>query len=203
MDPDPYCFCLDPYCFCLDLDPYQSSVCIRIRIHFLRIRIHSLWIRIHFLWICIHFFADPHPFLQIRIHFLRQSWEFLIGFLSESLIFLQKTSDSLRKNKQFANLLIFGEQIAHDHSFLVSDLSDLLTLLMKKREWWAICSHCLWKKGNERIAHFFYIQKTYQKIQLQSNFFSKSLIRSFIMSDLSKLLTFAHLTWAIPSRLFF
>ena len=133
MDPDPYCFCLDPYCFCLDLDPYQSSVCIRIRIHFLRIRIHSLWIRIHFLWICIHFFADPHPFLQIRIHFLRQGWEFLIGFLSEALIFLQKTSDSLRKNKQFANLLIFGEQIAHDHSFLVSDLSDLLTLLMKKK----------------------------------------------------------------------
>ena len=48
------------------------------------------------------------------------------------MILVKFLSDSLRKNKQFANLLIYGEQIAHDHSVLVSDLSDLLTLLMRE-----------------------------------------------------------------------
>ena len=55
----------------------------------------------------------------------------LNGFLSESLVFLQKNermSDSLKK-KRFAHSLIFGEQpeqFAHGPSFLVSNLSELL-----------------------------------------------------------------------------
>ena len=61
----------------------------------------------------------------------------LIGFLSKSLVFGKKMSEWAirKKNERFAHSLIFGEQpegIAHGRSFLVSDLSDSLTLLTKK-----------------------------------------------------------------------
>ena len=68
--------------------------------------------------------------------------------------------------------LIFGERperITHDHSFLVSDLSDLLTLLILVSD--------LIKHTKNMILDFF-----------SQNCLSESLIRSFIMSNQSKLL---------------
>ena len=56
------------------------------------------------------------------------------GFLSESLVFAKKlANERFAQKKRFAHSLIFGEQperFAHSRSFLVSDLSDLLTSLI-------------------------------------------------------------------------
>ena len=62
------------------------------------------------------------------------------------------------KKQQFTHLLIFGERperIAHGCSFLVSDLSDSLTLLIfdEQPERFPHMAHH--KLGNEQIAHFF------------------------------------------------
>ena len=62
-----------------------------------------------------------------------QNWEFAHRFSVRIACFLRKNermSDSLKKNEQFAHLLIFGErpeQIAHGRSFAISGLSHLLT----------------------------------------------------------------------------
>ena len=123
--------------------------------------------------------------------------------------------------------LIFGEgpeRIAHGHSFLVSKLSNLLTLLIFgdylsdlltsliiKREWvnrsvffkhtkniqkntilvkffWANCSFFVSNRANERFAHFLIYHERPEQITHG---------RSFVMSDLSDLLTVAPLSWAI------
>ena len=72
-------------------------------------------------------------------------------------------------------------------SFLVSDLSDSLTLLTKKEGMIESLIFVLKKPIQNilknKILDFF-----------SQNFLSKSLICSFIMSDLSKLLTVAHLS---------
>ena len=69
----------------------------------------------------------------------------------------ERMSNSLKKNKRFAHLLIFGElpeRFAHGRSFLVSDLSNLLTLLIFG-EWPERFAHIAPQKwGNEQIAHF-------------------------------------------------
>ena len=121
--------------------------------------------------------------------------------------------------------LIFAERperINRGHSFLVSDLCNLLTLLIfgERPKWFA---HE--KRGNEWIAQFFFnIQKTYQKYNFSQIFGSnrsfahlswaiwanpsQSLICheqterfthgcSFNISNLSDSLTVAHLIWAI------
>ena len=59
----------------------------------------------------------------------------LIGFPSECSFFAQKWANErfAQKNEQFTPSLIFGERperIAHGRSFLVSNLSDLLTSLI-------------------------------------------------------------------------
>ena len=132
-----------------------------------------------------------------------------MGFL---LFFSEKWANErfAQKNKRFAHfwwatwanrswLLIFGEQperFAHSHSFVMSNLNDSLTSLFKKREW-------------AKRSFFKNLQKTFKKgpkIQFYSNLFewitrflwvkewmsdllkktSNLLMRSFIMSDLSK-----------------
>ena len=89
-------------------------------------------------------------------------------FAKKNSDLLEKTSDSLKKT---SDSLIFGEQpewFAHVAHFLVSDLSDFLTPLIKKEG---------------MIASFFFkLTKNGQKTILVSD----SLICSFIMSDLSK-----------------
>ena len=58
-----------------------------------------------------------------------QSWEFSHRFSEQITLFF-------RQNERLSDLLILGErpeQFAHGRSFLVSDLSDLLTLLTKKK----------------------------------------------------------------------
>ena len=86
--------------------------------------------------------------------------------------------------------LILGErpeQIAHGCSFLVSDLSNLLTSLI-------FLNTKSYIKHSKKLDFRFFYQKC----------LSELLIRSFIMSDLSESLTVAHLswaTWAICSRL--
>ena len=144
-----------------------------------------------------------------------QDWEFAHRF-SERIanFFCEKMSKwAIRsKNKWITHLLIFGERperIAHGRLFLVSDLSDLLTSLIfgERSERFAHIAHKKW--GNEQIAHF--LQKKRILNILNNNvldvfsqkFLRESLIRSFIMSNLSESLTVAHLswvTWAICSR---
>ena len=68
------------------------------------------------------------------IHFL-QGWEFAQLFSKRIARFLRKNGRMSDWLKKTSDLLIFGEQperIAHGRSFLVSDLSDLLTSLIKK-----------------------------------------------------------------------
>ena len=121
-----------------------------------------------------------------KVYFL-QGWEFAHRFPEGVTLFLPKNeriSDSLKKRaiRSFTHfwwatwairscLLIFGErseQIAHGCSFLVSDLSDLLTLLIigERPEqfahiahfWWvtwAIRSHGLPKKREWANRSFF------------------------------------------------
>ena len=73
-----------------------------------------------------------------------QGWEFPNRFSERIAHFLQKNEQMAQKNEQFAHSLIFGERperITHGRSFLVirshcsflvSDLSDLLTSFLKK-----------------------------------------------------------------------
>ena len=71
--------------------------------------------------------------------------------------------------KKMSDLLIFGEQperFAHGRSFLVSDLSDLLTSLIfgEQPERFAHIAHQ--KRENEQIPHFLNkknVYKTYKK----------------------------------------
>ena len=107
-------------------------------------------------------------------------------------------------------------------SFLVIDLSDLLTVALLSWVTWAIRSHRSLKKRDWENRWFFKnnLLKKFLKIQFYSNFLSQSLffckrmsnllkktsdllIHSFIMSPLSKSFTVALLswvTWAICSQ---
>ena len=97
----------------------------------------------------------------------------LIGFMSESLVFYKKMSKWAICSKKweicsFAHFwwvtwmipscsLIFGERperIAHGCSFLVSDLSDLLTSLIFGELPRRFAYNAHQNGGNERIAHF-------------------------------------------------
>ena len=74
------------------------------------------------------------------------AWKFAHRFSEQIPHFLPNNEEmwnSLQKNERFAHSLIFGERpegFAHDRSFLVSNLSDSLTSLTRKR-------------GNEQITH--------------------------------------------------
>ena len=85
----------------------------------------------------------------------------LIGFLNELLFFAKKISEWAIRSRS----LISSErpkQMAHGCSFLVSDLSDTLTLLIfgEQPEQFAYIAH--WKRGNERITHFFNLKNVYK-----------------------------------------
>ena len=91
-------------------------------------------------------------------------------------------------------------------SFLVSDLSDFLMVAHFWWATWAIRLHRSLKKREwaNRSCFFLNVQKTYQKYDFSQIFLSELLIRSFIMSDLSKSLfwhekleRFAYMSWAI------
>ena len=52
-------------------------------------------------------------------------------FLSELLFFCERKTNLLKKKERFAHLLIYHERperIAHSHSFVMSELSDSLTV---------------------------------------------------------------------------
>ena len=98
-----------------------------------------------------------------------QKYDFFQMFSSESLIFCKGKSDSLRKNKWFAQVLFCperpfthgrSEQIAHSCSFLVSNLSNLLTVALFSWVIWANWSQSLFKmsnfeqKSDERMREF-------------------------------------------------
>ena len=122
---------------------------------------------------------------------MEQGWEFAHRFSEQIARFLQKNerrNESIKKTSDSLNC-----------SFLVSNLSDLLTSLIKK-------------EGMSDLLIFFYVQKTYQKIRFiilvkffwaNPSFAHLSWVtwgiahgRSFVMSDLSNSLTVALLTWA-------
>ena len=97
---------------------------------------------------------------------------------------------------------MFGEQparFAQGRSFLVSNLSNLLTLLIfgEQPERFAHIAH--WKRGNERIARFFL---TYKKCTKNTILVQKILSESLIFHEQPEqiaLLTWA--IWAIRSQL--
>ena len=146
-----------------------------------------------------------------------QGWEFAHRFSERIPRFLPKNEQmsDLLKKWAICSFAHFGEQperFAHDRSFPLSDLSK--SVLVTHFWWatWAIPSHrsflvsnpsdlltLLTKKGNERIAHFLNKKKRYKNNLLDffsRNVLSESLICSFIMSELSELLTVADLSWA-------
>ena len=94
----------------------------------------------------------------------------LIGFLSKSLVFAKKWANErfAQKNERLAHfwwatwairswLLIFGEQpeqIPHGRSFLVNNLSDLLTVAHLSWAIWANRSQSLiWFERNEGMSN--------------------------------------------------
>ena len=154
---------------------------------------------------------------------LQSSWSragnSLIGFLSKLLVFLQKNEQMSNSIKKTIDSLI--------RSFLVSNLNDLLTSLIKN-------------EGMSNLLIFFYVQKTNQKIwfiilvkfswanrsfahlswvtwancsqtlichewpeqfahgcSFDMSNLSNLLSHSFVLSNLSKSLTVAHLIWEI------
>ena len=74
------------------------------------------------------------------------------------MILVKFLSDSLRKNKQFAHLLIYHEQperITHGRLFVMSDLSDLLTVAHLSWAIWANRSQSLiWFEQSEWMSIF-------------------------------------------------
>ena len=71
-------------------------------------------------------------------------------------------SDSLKKTSDSIIFCERPEQFAHGCSFLVSDMSDLLTLLIfgERSEQFAYIAQR--KRGNERITHFFNLKDVYK-----------------------------------------
>ena len=73
-----------------------------------------------------------------------------------------------QKNKRFAHLFIFGErpeQITHCGSFLVSDLSDLLTSLIFVSDMSNSLKSLIKKEEmSELLMVFLNVQKMYNKI---------------------------------------
>ena len=119
------------------------------------------------------------------------------------------------KSEQFDHLLIFGERperFTHDSLFLLRDISDSLTSLRRTKrpeqfahfaqEEWAFAfflnfqenfkkvKNTIFSNFFERIAHFLWAKEKMSDLLKK---LSTSLIRSFVLSNLSKLLAFAHL----------
>ena len=84
---------------------------------------------------------------------LIQGWEFAY-LISEQIacFFYQKWANECfaQKNERFIHSLIFSKRIAHGRSFLVSEMSDLLTSLIwfEQNEQFTHIAHQ--KRGNER-----------------------------------------------------
>ena len=100
----------------------------------------------------------------------------LISFLSDSLIFCKRKSDSLVKTSKLLPLLLCRErheQIAHGHSFVKSDGSKSLKSLFKKER--------MSKEQQELFALGHKRGKTVKNIRKIRIFLG---IRSFIASDL-------------------
>ena len=150
-------------------------------------------------------------------HSKNQGWEFAHRFSERITRFLRKNermSNSLKKTEQCAHfwwatwanrsgLLIYGEQperfanIAHlrwatwaicsHRSFLVSNLSNWLIFLIKKE---GMRESLIFKIKK----HILNILKNKILDFLSHKLLSESLICSFLVSDLSKLLKVAHLS---------
>ena len=84
-----------------------------------------------FIWL---YFTSDRALQSVTFSKIRRARNSLIGFLSESLVFCDKMSEWAIQLKKTRDSLI--------HSFLVSDLSDLLMVAHFWWATWAICSHC-------------------------------------------------------------
>ena len=141
----------------------------------------------------------------------------LIDFLSELLILLIMKNERIMsewvmrsKNEWFAHFWWVPWAIRSHCSFLVSNLSDSLTSLIKKRTknvhkctkkydcsqiFWANCSFFVNKRANERFT-----QKNKQLAHLLIYHEQPELIAhscSFVLSNLSESLSVAHLIWEV------
>ena len=117
-----------------------------------------------------------------------------------------------QKNKRLAYLLIFGEPpdpFAHNLSFVMSDLSDSFTSLFKKEGMWELLIFFkLTQKFNSIFSCKLLVFASNRAIKLIKNkwfafllFYHEQLKKiahrcSFVMSNLSDLLTVGHLSWA-------
>ena len=120
-----------------------------------------------------------------------KKWDFNQKFLSKLLIYHE-----------------WPERITHGCSFVMSTLSDLLTVALLIWATWTICSQsliCL--EGSERIAcsRSFDLSKMSEwvKSKWANSQHWKKAIGSFLVSDLSHLLTvtlFSWVTWVIHSH---
>ena len=163
---------------------------------------------------------SANPKLANTARVRRRAGNSLIWFPSESLVFCPKMSEWAIHSKKclihsFALFLWATwairswslissercEQIAHGRSFFVSDLSDSLTWLRgnerswanhsgrspKKRKWANRSVMLICLERPERFAHGFISSERPERFAHGS---------SFVLSDLSKSLTVAHLIWA-------
>ena len=123
---------------------------------------------VHKPWLHIYTYT---PICHTRT--VQQGWEFAHRFSERIALFCPKMSEWAIRSKKLAihsfthfwwvtwairsQLLISSDQcegIAHGRSFLVNDLSDLLTISHFWWATWAICSHRLEEMSDcERIAH--------------------------------------------------
>ena len=137
---------------------------------------------------CRHFLMFSTPFLIFRWIFeildyfsaysrspRTRAGNSLIGFLSGSLVFCPKMSEWAIRSKKcaihsFANFWWATWAIRSHCSFLVSDLSDSLTLLIKR-------------EGMNESLGFFNLQKNVQKRAKKYNFNQIFLNESLVFCD--------------------
>ena len=116
-----------------------------------------------------------------------------------------------QKSERFAYLLIFGERpewFTHNCSFPLSDLSDRLTSLRGNVQIFCFFLENLQKCKKHtkyNLLEFFWANCSFfvsesEKWAIRSKNLAIRSICSFVLSDLSKLLTFAHLSWATWSN---
>ena len=139
---------------------------------------------------------------------LRKSWvgNSFIGFISESLVFAKKMSELVIRSKKrsICSSPHFWQATWAIRShrsflfFLVSDLSICSHCSLKKREWAnRLFFFKLAKKHKNVPKNMILVKFLWANRSFLVSDLSDLLICSFIMSNLSNLLTVTHLSWAI------
>ena len=97
--PDPHSFIADPHSFLVDLHSFFADL------HLFLADMHSFFVDLHSL-----FCRSPFIFFRSESIFCGRGENSLIGFLSESLVFLRKNEQMSNSLKKTSDSLIFGER---------------------------------------------------------------------------------------------